>query len=95
MTDRNNEELLTIVFSMMEFTRDEISEVQDFRQSRQRGQGTPGVRANSVSSGGVLGGTDPGDEELRKKTSKGIIGMFRKGSRDKKKDEEEKTSNSS
>jgi hypothetical protein len=58
--------------------------------------GTPGgVRANSVSSGGALGGTDPGDDEVRKKTSKGIFGMFRKGSRDKKKDEEEKTSNSS
>lgn len=36
LTDFNNEELLKIVFSMMEFTRDEISEVQSFRQNRQR-----------------------------------------------------------
>ena len=96
MTDRNNEQLLTIVLGMMEFTKDEISEVQDLRQNSHRQIGTPGgVRANSVSSGGVLGGTDPGEDEVRKKTSKGIFGMFRKGSRDKKKDEEEKTSNSS
>lgn len=27
LTDRNNEELLSIVFSMMEFTKDEIAEV--------------------------------------------------------------------
>jgi hypothetical protein len=31
VTDRNNEDLLSIVFKMMEFTRDEITEVQDFR----------------------------------------------------------------
>jgi hypothetical protein len=43
----------------------------------------------------MTGGTDPGEEELRKKTSKGIFGLFRKGSRYKRKDEEEKTSNTS
>ena len=74
--------------------------MQEFRQNRLRGggaaHGTPGARANSVSSGGVLGGTDPGEDEIKKKTSKGIFGsIFRKGSRDKRKDEEEKSSNTS
>lgn len=73
LTDRNNEELLSIVFSMMEFTKDEIADVQEVRAQKSRGG-----RAASVSSGGMGGGTDPGDEE--KKKSKGIFGgMFSRG----------------
>ena len=75
LTDRNNEELLTIVFSMMEFTKEEIAEVQEYRSLKSKG----GNRAQSVSSGGGIGGTDPGEDEVRKKTSKGIFGMFSRG----------------
>jgi hypothetical protein len=32
-----------------------------------------------VSSGGGVGGTDPGEDEIRKKTSKGIFGIFSRG----------------
>ena len=90
VTDRNNEELLSIVYSMMEFTREEISEVQDIRHQKNN---KAGVRGSSVSSGGAMmaGGTDPGEDEIRKKTNKGIFGIFRKGSRDKRKEEDEKT----
>jgi len=96
VTDRNNEELLTIVFSMMEFTREEIQEVQDYRQLK-GGNNKGQVRGNSVSSSGGGGiGTDPNEEELKKRTSKGLFGMFRKGSRDKRggKDEDSNSSQS-
>ena len=73
LTDRNNEELLSIVFSMMEFTKEEIAEVQDVRNQKSRGVG----RAASVSSSGMTG-TDPGDEESKKK-SKSIFGIFSRG----------------
>lgn len=76
VTDKNNEELLSILLSMMECSQQEIQEVQSYRRN--------GKRANSVSSGGgAVGGTDPTEEDVRKKTSKGIFGLFRKGSRDK------------
>lgn len=77
VTDKNNEELLSILLSMMECSQQEIQEVHSYRRN--------GKRANSVSSGGapVGGGTDPNEEDVRKKTSKGIFGLFRKGSRDK------------
>ena len=81
VTDRNNEELLSIVFSMMEFTPLEVSEVQTFRQNKSK---VGGARANSVSSSGAPGGgTDPSEDEIKKRTSKGLFGMFRKGSKDK------------
>jgi hypothetical protein len=77
VTDRNNEELLQIVFSMMEFSREEVTEVQNIRNTRK--QHPSGSRALSVSSGGPgIGGTDPGEDEVRKKTSKGLFGMFKK-----------------
>ena len=37
LTDRNNEELLAIVFSMMEFTKEEIAEVQEYRTLKSKG----------------------------------------------------------
>jgi|LauGreDrversion4_2_1035121.scaffolds.fasta_scaffold148948_1 hypothetical protein len=60
---------------MMKFSPREISDVKSFRKNKSS-------RGNSVSSGGG-GGTDPTEEDVRKKTKKGIFGMFRKGSKDK------------
>jgi hypothetical protein len=33
----------------------------------------------SSGGGGAVGGTDPGEDEIRKKTSKGIFGIFSRG----------------
>lgn len=91
LTERNNEQLLSIVMNMMEFSKEEIGELSEARNvARHSGSAAnagKGPRANSVSSGGAPGGhygvgtTDTGEDELKKKTSKGIFGMFsRKGS---------------
>jgi len=75
-TERNNEDLLKIIFSIMEYTQQEITEIQDYRQNRKGSAGSSSnQRAHSLSSSAV-GGTDPGEDEIRKKTSKGIFGMF-------------------
>ena len=64
VTDRNNEGLLTVIFSMMEFQKEEIEEVQEHRRRQ---------RCASQSSGQI-----DTEEEVKKKTSKGIFGMFKK-----------------
>ena len=60
MTEKNNEELLAIVFSMMEFTKEEIQDIQNYR-----------ARMRSASHSG----TEP-DEEGKKKPKKGILSIF-------------------
>lgn len=70
--------------NMMEFSKEEITDLQEARAlsrlALSAGSGK-GARANSVSSGGGAGGTEPNEDDLKKKTSKGILGFFgRKGS---------------
>eukprot|EP00347_Sterkiella_histriomuscorum_P017443 403349352 len=66
LTDKNNEILLDIVFEMMEFSDNQILEIND---KRKRG----GPRSGSVSH---ASGTE--EEEVKKNVKKGIFGMFKK-----------------
>ncbi len=64
LTEKNNEILLEIIFSMMMFSKEEIVDLQDRRKK---------ARSTSVSAAG----TDP-DEELKRSAKKGIFNMFKK-----------------
>ena len=69
VTDKNNEGLLTVIFSIMDFSKEEQDEIQEYRK-----KGGAQNRGNSVSSGHVNT-----EEDIKKKTSKGILGkMFKK-----------------
>ena len=76
MTDRNNEELLKIIFGMMEFTPEEVSFVQEQRlNTSNNNKKNPSSRAHSVSSGGPSG-TEPEEEGKKKSSGKGILSIF-------------------
>lgn len=62
ITEKKNEDLLTVIFSIMGFTKEEI---QDVSATRTKGR--------STSQSGV---TDPDDESKKKK--KGLMGLFGK-----------------
>jgi hypothetical protein len=68
---------------MMEFTHQEIADLKDFRSVKSNPKAASvNSRGNSVSSsGGGVGAssTDPNEEEIKRKTGKGLFGMFRKG----------------
>ena len=66
MTEKRNEELLAIVFSMMEFSKEEVQDVQTYRAR---------MRSNSVT------GSEP-DEEVKKASKKGIMSLFSKKSKE-------------
>ena len=63
ITDKNNESLLTVIYSMMGFSKEEMLDVNTHRS-----------KGKSTSQSGT---TDP-DDELKKKSKKGILGMFGK-----------------
>ena len=82
-TDRQNEDLLTIIFNMMEFTDVEITDVKMSRTAIKMVKGKGGRAASSsIGPGGAAGNSTNSmsrdDEGTGKPKRGGIFGMFGK-----------------
>ena len=81
ITDRQNEDLLNIIFNMMEFTDVEITDLKMSRTAIKMVKGKPG-RAASSSVGGPGGNStnsmSKDDDGTGKQKRGGIFGMFNK-----------------
>ena len=83
LTDRQNEDLLTIIFNMMEFTEVEIQELKLARINLKMVKGKPQRAASSsVMGGGNSTNSMSKDDDGAGKQKKGFFGMFGRKAQD-------------
>ena len=85
LTDRQNEDLLTVIFNMMEFTDSEISDLKIARLNIKMVKGKPQRAASSSIAGGNSTNSmskDADDGNLTNKKRGGLFGMFKGKSKD-------------
>lgn len=81
ITDRQNEDLLTIIFNMMDFTDIEITDLKMSRMAIKMVKGKQGRAASSsvgMGGGNSTNSMSKDDEATGKPKRGGIFGMFNK-----------------
>ena len=66
ITEKTNEMLLEVVLSIMNYTKEEISDLNDLRKKNKPG--------SNISGSGMV----ETEEDMKGKAKKGIFGMFKK-----------------
>lgn len=99
--DMNNEMLLKIVFSMLQYSKEEIAELDDARKqlpsykidSKKPRRDNSKNGLNTSKNSGSQGGTDPDQNTPKGASSKKLMDVFKQGLSNKKSQEDLKVKN--